>query len=310
MEAAGLAQRETDGTYPRNSSAFLTLVAQGGGIGGGAYVVGVMKALKNLGMLPSIQRTIASSAGIPATVYSIMGKDRLVEQVWVEEVTKSAVVDIRRALSNRPILDIDYLVDCILAEHPFDPDLFHRHPVEMQMSATRVDRESQTLEHHMFSNRDPHDPLQMIKAGIAIPIVYGRTVVIEGAGEFLDGGLLRQISFEGDIQIITESRNKTATTGGYGERLLMKRYTIGDTLQQKIHDAAKARHGLYMAEYAEVMEKLLRYPSRVLIQPELHVPAGIIERDPRRVEATIKLGYDDTLKREAALAALVERRAA
>src|SRR3989338_7781369 len=107
----------------------LTLVSQGGGIGGGAYVVGVMKALKQLAVLPYIERTIASSAGVPATVYPLMGKDRLAEHVWVEEVTKPGVVDIRRAMTNRPILDIDYLVDEVLAKHPLDPEAFHKHPI-------------------------------------------------------------------------------------------------------------------------------------------------------------------------------------
>ncbi len=288
----------------------LTLVSQGGGIGGGAYVVGAMKALKALGVLQYIQRTTTSSAGTPAVIYPLIGKDRLAEHIWVEEVTRPEVVDLRRAVTNRPILDIDYLVDEILAKHPFEPSTFHQHPVEMQMSATRIDRERQTLEHHMFSNRDPYDPLRIIKATIAIPIVYGRTVIIEGAGEFIDGGILRQVSFEGDIQIITEPRDKTATTGGYGERLLVKRYATSDPIDAKIHEAARARHGLYMAEYLKILEEMPRSPHKVLIQPEKHVPAALIERDSRKVEATIKLGYDDTMKRERALYDLLEARLA
>ena len=288
----------------------LTLVSQGGGIGGGAYVVGAMKALKALGVLPYIERTITSSAGTPAVVYPLMGKDRLAEHVWVEEVTRQEVVDIRRAITNKPILDIDYLVDEILRKHPFDTEAFQQHPVEMQMSTTRIDREKQTLEHHMFTNRDPYDPLRIIKATIAIPIVYGRTVIIEGAGEFIDGGILWQVSFEGDIQIITEPRNKTTTMGGYGERLLLKRYAKDDPIEAKIHEAARARHGLYMAEYLRILEELPRYPHKVLIQPDESVPAALIERDPRRVEATIKRGYEDTMKRERALYELLEARQA
>lgn len=288
----------------------LTLVTQGGGIGGGAYVVGVMKALKQLGVLPYIGRTIASSAGVPATVYPLMGKDRLAEHVWIEEVTKPEVVDLRRALTNRPILDIDFLVDEILAKHPLDREAFNNHPIEMQLSATRIDRERQSLEQHMFTNRDTYEPLQMMKAAIAIPIVYGRTVIIEGAGEFIDGGILRQISFEGDIQIITEPRNKGEGTGGYGERLLFKRYASHDPIEAKIHEAARARHGLYMREYMQILEELPRYPNKVLIQPEEHVPAALIERNPKRVEATIKRGYEDTMKRERVLHELLGARLA
>ncbi len=288
----------------------ITLVSQGGGIGGGAYVVGVMKALRVLGILPYMKQTITSSAGTPAVVYPLMGKDRLAEHVWVEEVTRPEVVNLRRAVTGRPILDIDFLVDEILAKHPFEPGTFHEHPVEMQISATRIDRERQTLEHHFFTNRDPYEPLQIMKAAIAIPIVYGRTVIIEGAGEFIDGGLLRQVSFEGDIQIITEPRNKVTTTGGYGERLLLKRYATSDPIAVKIHEAARARHGLYMQEYMQILEDLPKYPNKVLIQPEEHVPAALIERDPRKVEATIKRGYDDTMKRERALYDLLEARQA
>ncbi len=286
----------------------LTLVSQGGGIGGGAYVVGVMKALKTIGVLSSIERTITSSAGTPAVVYPLMGKDRLAEYVWVEEVTRREVVDIRRAVTNRPILDIDYLVDEILRKHPFDPEIFHHHPVEMQISATRIEREKETLEHHMFTNRDPHDPLQMIKAGISIPIVYDRTILIEGAGEFMDGGILRQISFEGDIQIITEPKNKSTIIGGYGEQLLLRRYKSNDPMKMKIHEAARARHALYMREYREVLRTLPEHPYKVLIQPDEHVPAALIERDPRRVEATIRKGYDDTMEQEKALDRLLEAR--
>ncbi len=302
-----------DGSFtPRECDAErkLTLVSQGGGIGGGAYVVGVMKALKRLGIFPYIQRTITSSAGTPAVVYPLMGKDRQAEYIWVEEVTKREVIDIRRVVTNRPILDIDYLVDEILAKHPFDPKIFHQHPIEMQISATRIDRERQSLENHLFTNRDPHNPLQMIKAAIAIPIVYDRIIVVEGAGEFIDGGILRQISFEGDIQIITEPKNKTAITGGYGEQLLVKRYESNDPIKVKIHEAARARHELYMREYREVLRTLPEHPYKVIIQPDEHVPAALIERNPRKVEAAIKLGYDDTMKQEAALDKLLEARRA
>ena len=127
---------------------------------------------------------------------------------------------------------------------------------------------------------------------------------------FIDGGILRQVSFEGDIQIITEPRNKTTTMGGYGERLLLKRYAKDDPIEAKIHEAARARHGLYMAEYLRILEELPRYPHKVLIQPDESVPAALIERDPRRVEATIKRGYEDTMKRERALYELLEARQA
>ncbi len=49
-----------------SSSPSVTLVSQGGGIGGGAYVVGVMKALKEIGILLYVTKTYTSSAAVPA----------------------------------------------------------------------------------------------------------------------------------------------------------------------------------------------------------------------------------------------------
>lgn len=288
----------------------LSLVSQGGGIGGGAYVVGVMKALKEYGLLPCLTKTYTSSSGTPAVVYPLLGKDRLLEYVWTEEVTKPEVIDLRRAVSRNPALNIDYLVDGILAQHPFDERTFHEHPTTMYISVTQV---GDVLKHHFFTNRDPYAPLTMIKASIAIPLLYGKAVNVGGV-DYIDGGVTSQLPFfdvpcyEPMIVIVTNHKDKPLTPG-FGERQLLRIDRLRKKTPFSILAAVQGRHQLYAKEYGELMDRYWHRQSVVMIQPEEPLPANMTCNKPKLVAETIKRGYDDAMTKMCDVEGLLLRKA-
>lgn len=289
----------------------LSLVSQGGGIGGGAYVVGVMKALKEYGVLSSITRTYTSSSATPAVIYPLLGKDRLLEYVWTEKVTGPEVIDLRRAMSKKPALDIDHLVDGILAQHPFDARVFREHPVEMHISTTKVGDE---LEHYFLSNRDPYQPLLMIKASIAIPLLYGKLVSI-GDADYIDGGIMSQLLIpqapynESMIVVVTNHKNKFHGPS-LGERQLLRLDRLRKKTPFSILAAIQRRHSLYAYEYDQLVMSSQHKPDVVIIQPEKPLPASIVCNKPKLVTETIKRGYDDTLAKMLGIEALLNMRKA
>lgn len=288
----------------------LTLISQGGGIGGGAYIVGVMKALASLEVMKAVQKTITSSASNPAVIYSLMGMGETAEYIWTEKVTQQEVIDVRRVLEDKPILDIDYLVDEILAQYPLDKKLFQQHTIDMHIGVTR--RDGTILAPAFFTNKDHYDPLQMIKASIAIPLLYGKTIPIAGH-EYLDQGIVRQIPFPEDAKymiVILTSHEKKEAKAGFGERALLRWYKMKASENDEIYRAVAERHTLYLKEYNRLLRKQLQGAHIVIIQPESPLPADIICRDPHQVQETIHRGYVDTIRKERELHQFLDMRLA
>jgi predicted patatin/cPLA2 family phospholipase len=287
----------------------LVLSAMGGGIGGGAYVVGVMKALKKFGAFPHLSKVYMSSAATPAIVYPLLGKDRVVEHVWSEEVTKKEVVDPLRFFGKDPILNIDYLVHDILEKHPLDENAFHTHQTDLFISVTEVT--SSTLEHTFLTNKDPYTPLQIIKAAIAIPLLYlldGRTIPL-GGRRYMDGGLLKQILLPEtvDIVIATDHQGKKHYPD-YGERALLYWYYAQGRVETRVAESIKKRHAVAVEEFTQLYEQKKQQPELIIIRPDHRLPAHVISTKPKDVLRTIQQGERDTQKLYGAIERLLLER--
>ncbi len=287
----------------------LVLSAMGGGIGGGAYVVGVMKALKEFDALPYISRVYTSSAATPAVVYPLLGKDRVVEHVWTEEVTRKEVVDPLRFFGKKPILNIDYLIHDILGQFPLDEGSFHMHQTDMYFSVTEVTQ--QTLEHTFLTNRDSYSPLEIIKAAISIPLLYllDKKTIPLGGRQYMDGGLLQQIILPDhiDIVIATDHQGKKHYPD-YRERALLYWYHTQGRVETRIAEAIKKRHTVAVAEFTQLYARKEQQQELIIIRPAHRLPAHVISTKPKDVLETIQQGYEDTKKEYAAIERVLTKR--
>lgn len=295
----------------------ITLVSQGGGIGGGAYVVGVMKALKQIGVLEYITKTYTSSAATPAVVYTMLEKDRLMEYIWINEITRKEVIHLWRFFENRPILNIDYVVHEILPKHPINEEVFRSSQISYNMSVAQLNSAEQRLDHLYLRNTDSYSFLKMMHGSLAIPLLYGKSVKLEDGTEVIDGGVLRQIPFldtsleknslEQMIVIGTSEKNKRRFAS-YEEKVLLAAYPPLDVIDEKIHTAIKNRHDLSEREY-KLLERKQEQGQRILIiQPSQPLCANIICNKANLVEATIKQGYDDAYGHHKVLEAMCLRK--
>ncbi len=287
----------------------LVLSAMGGGIGGGAYVVGVMKALKEIGAIPHLSKVYTSSAATPAIIYPLLNKDSVVEHVWSEEVTKKEVTNPLRFFGRKPILNLDYLVHDILEKFPLDEDAFRTHQTDMYFSVTEVT--PQTLEHTFLTNKDLYTPLQIIKAAIAIPLLYlldGKTIPL-GERQYMDGGLLQQIILPEtvDIVIATDHQGKKHYPS-YGEQALLYWYSVHGRVEPRIAEAIKKRHAVAVAEFAQLSARKEQQHDLIIIRPAHRLPSHVVSTNPKDVLQTIQQGYKDTKKESAAIEHILTKR--
>ena len=89
----------------------IRLFGQGGGIGGGAFVLGVMSQLLEFGLQEHIREVYTVSAAKPAIEHPLLGQAEETIDTWINEVATEDVADTKRTFSSRPIFDVDHLVD-------------------------------------------------------------------------------------------------------------------------------------------------------------------------------------------------------
>ena len=163
----------------------IALVLSGGGMKC-AYTAGVLTGLMQAypRFMPDI--IIAESGAAGSAVYFAAGQDRHALQTWLSLCNNKKFINLWR----RPVMDVDYLVDTIFKlQHPFDIDALQKTPVDITFPVLNA----QTGETTYISPKPPCDTYAAVKAAKAIPVLYGKTVTIEGR-EYIDGAFGSYVS--------------------------------------------------------------------------------------------------------------------
>lgn len=142
-----------------------------------AYGAGVAWALQDAGIRPDM---FVGSSGSAGTVsYFACGRAPDAARLWVEQVTSS------RVIQRNPLrLDVDFIIDSMRDKFPLDPHVLRNESIELYLAAT----DYRTIRPHFFSNRDPLDWYEVMRASMAIPFVYGAQVQLNGEWYF-DGDI-------------------------------------------------------------------------------------------------------------------------
>jgi predicted patatin/cPLA2 family phospholipase len=159
------------------------IVVQGGGMRG-TYSIAALAELDRLGILPLVHTLGGSSAGAMNAAYFAAGQAEVGISVYTDLISNKRFINFLR----RPVIDIDFLVDDILKDAVrLDVDRVFHGEIEVRSLiadvATGLGRE--------FTQHDVEDAdtlFEVMRAGAALPIVFGREIPI-GDTAYVDGGL-------------------------------------------------------------------------------------------------------------------------
>ncbi len=160
----------------------LALVLEGGAMRATAPAGGVV-ALSHLGLVEGFDAVYATSAGAINAAYFLSGQGDLGITIYFEDLTTGRFIKRRRFWK---IVDVDYVFDEIVSHRkPLDEARILASPTRFFVTVMDV----ATGRSSIIDTRATSAPLlSVLKAALAIPVLYNRTVELEGKS-CLDGGL-------------------------------------------------------------------------------------------------------------------------
>jgi predicted patatin/cPLA2 family phospholipase len=157
------------------------LILTGGGMKC-SYSAGALIALEKEFGFRSPDIVIAGSGGAGIASYYLAGQYDLIRPMWEEIAPSKRLLDPLGPLKGRRILDIDYLVDDIMQkQHPLNISRVKESGADYLISATNA----KNGKVEFFNTSSEPGLYEMVRATMAMPVAYGKTVKI-GEGRYFD----------------------------------------------------------------------------------------------------------------------------
>jgi predicted patatin/cPLA2 family phospholipase len=164
------ARKARGGRPPFGDEARVALCVEGGAMRG-VISAGMVSALEALGFADVFDVVYGSSAGAINAAYFLAGQARLGTAIYYEDINNHRFIDIRRALRGRPIVDLGFLLDDVMARRKrLDVDRVLSSPTPLRVLATDV------VEEHAFVMRTFQDGRELVaalRASATMPVVAG-----------------------------------------------------------------------------------------------------------------------------------------
>jgi predicted patatin/cPLA2 family phospholipase len=194
------------------------------------------------------------------------------------------MVDLRRI---KKIIDVDYLIDEIFKKQDsLDEKKIHRFEGELLLSATNA----KTGKIKYFSNKTNVNFFEVMRASMAMPLVYGKLISIGGkefcdtpSSSFVELNILKAIELGAkEILVIDNSHLDYLTKFGFETWLLSQ----NKEFRKNYHKQAELRNNSQIPKKIEISYLL---PSRPL-------NIGILDNKKRHLRKTFGLGERDARK--------------
>jgi predicted patatin/cPLA2 family phospholipase len=262
------------------------LVLEGGGLRG-AFVAGALGELARCeGLLFS--HIFATSAAAATAAYMVAGQIDRGLQIWRERTHGAQLISPRHLLRGRSLMDIEGLVEVFRGELSLDAARVELSSTALCIAVTNCMTGS--ADHVTATRSNLYD---LLKATMALPVVYGRVVAVDGV-PYIDGGVADAIPLEAALEL-APARIIVVTTrpSGYRKKpsrmggLLRYNYTRFPALWPALAN----RWQTYNRAIARLEE--LEQQGRVqVIRPAGSLPASRMTRDRSRILETLQLGQD------------------
>jgi predicted patatin/cPLA2 family phospholipase len=221
-----LRQRRLEESKPgeRSDAYKIGLAVEGGGMRG-VVSAAMLTALDDRGFFNSVDSVYACSSGAINAAYYLAGGTWYPLSIYFDDLTTPTFVDLRRAFTKTPILNIDYAFNEVLANiKPLDYGAVLRSPVPLHVAITLVDELKTITTQKLDSEQDLQQALQ---ASSWLPVALKGTTTYDGK-RAVDGGVLKALPFrlareDGCTHILSLSTHPMNVESG--EISLLNRYT-------------------------------------------------------------------------------------
>ena len=188
-----LAERRAHGSTPdaRQDDHRVALVIEGGG-SRAAYSTGMIGVIHELGLANCFDAVYGSSAGALNGAWLLCGRAPEAMAGWTAPGVMRRVMDSRRVVRGRPVVDLDYLIN-VLYTHllPIDFAAVLANPVILHPLGTdSADGRPADLAAMI---RDVGTLKDALRATSCLPVMAGPPVELERGGRFLDGGVAEPV---------------------------------------------------------------------------------------------------------------------
>jgi predicted patatin/cPLA2 family phospholipase len=183
------ARRSAGGRRPFGDDARIALCVEGGAMRG-VISAGMVAALQELGYADAFDAVYGSSAGAINAAYFLAHQAELGTTIYYDDINTREFIDFRRALSGRPIVDLDFLLDDV-AHHrkPLDAGRVLRSPTPLRVIATDVE----TARAEVLSGfADAGALMSALRASATMPILAGGPFTRAGR-QYFDASLSEPI---------------------------------------------------------------------------------------------------------------------
>ena len=261
------------------------LVLEGGGLRG-AFVAGALGELAGCDL--RFSHIFATSAAAASAAYMVAGQIERALEIWRERTHGGQLISPRHLLRGRGLMDIEGLVDVFRGDLSLDADGVERSPTALRVAVTNCI--TGAADHVAATSSNVYE---LLKATMALPVVYGRVVPVDGV-PYIDGGVADAIPLEAALAL-EPARILVVTTRPTGYRkkpsrmahLLRYNYTRFPALWPALANRWE-RYNRSIIELEE-LEQLGRVQ---VIRPTRALPASRMTRDRRLIVETLELGRD------------------
>jgi predicted patatin/cPLA2 family phospholipase len=261
------------------------LVIEGGGLRG-AFCAGALEALDRMGY-PRPTTVFATSAGAPSAAYLGTGQIQRAVQLWENRTHAHHLVSPWHWVKRRPLMDIDKLVDCFRAPPALDVRRFDDPSQHVFITVTHC-----ATARAMHLRLTAANAFDLLTAGMALPLAYGRTVQLDG-DDYVDGGITDSIPIERALEdapdhvlvVLTRPPGYSKRRSKMAERAFAMQYRRYPALIE----AFRRRSERYNSTLRLVEQ--LEADGRVsVVRPTEPLPASRMTRDRSLILKTIQLG--------------------
>jgi predicted patatin/cPLA2 family phospholipase len=186
-----IARRRAGGAV-RKDRARLGLVIEGGGMRG-VVGGGMVAALEVLGLRTAFDHVVGASAGACAGAYFLAGQAALGTRIFYEDINNRTFIDLARALRGRPVMNLDFLIDEVMA-HAKRLDWPAIRDGGVGFSAVATDADSATAV-TLDSFRGRAELMDGLRASSRIPLLAGPPVALCGH-RLVDGGVVQPVPLD------------------------------------------------------------------------------------------------------------------
>ena len=185
-------RRAEAGSVPgrRSDGHVVSLVIEGGGMRG-VVSAGMCAVLEEAGLIDTFDRIYGCSAGAVTGCFTAAGQAVLWATTF-EDIAGRELIDPARALGRRPVLDLGFLFEAIIAKRkPLSEAGLSRGPAFRAVAVSVEDPALQVL----GDFQDTAELLAAVRVSCTIPVIGGAPASFRGV-PMVDGGLLEAIPYK------------------------------------------------------------------------------------------------------------------